>query len=146
MGTTVTAMLFRLRESQLRRISEGYSNRKRVWDAGFLVPVLARFADGNPDRSADLVLKELRAADRYLLCPNGLSLALGDRVIRGVLAPAVDAGGPNAVAAREIGRAPDGGSRLPLAGANACPQVSGDIQVPRKRPPARPARRPARRA
>jgi hypothetical protein len=55
---------FRLRNGQFRQIIEDHVIGELVRDAGLLVSVLARCADGNPDRSADVTLKELRAADR----------------------------------------------------------------------------------
>ena len=51
--------------------------------------------------------------------------------VRRLAGLAEDAGGPDAVAVREVGRPPDGGSRLRLAADNACSQVSGDTWVPR---------------
>ena len=106
MGTTLTAMLFsgdrvalvhigdsrafRLRDGQLRQITEDHTIGKLVWDAGFLAPVLARYLDGRPDRSADLGLRDLRAGDRYLLCSDGLSPVVDDRAIRDVLTSAAD--------------------------------------------------------
>jgi hypothetical protein len=78
-GTTLTAMLFsgdraalvhigdsrafRLHDSQLRQITEDHTIGNLVWDAGFLAPVLARYLDGRPDRSADLGLRDLRAEE-----------------------------------------------------------------------------------
>lgn len=104
MGTTLTAMLwsgdrvalahigdsraFRFRDGQLRQITEDHTIGKLVWDAGFLAPVLARHLDGRPDRSADLGVRELRAADRYLICSDGLSPVVSARAIRDVLASA----------------------------------------------------------
>jgi serine/threonine protein phosphatase PrpC len=104
MGTTLTAMLFsgdraalahigdsrafRLRDGQLRQITEDHTIGKLVWDAGVLAPVLARYLDGRPDRSADLGLRDLRAGDRYLLCSDGLSPVVDDRAIRDVLTSA----------------------------------------------------------
>jgi PPM family protein phosphatase len=140
MGTTLTAMLFsgdraalahigdsrafRLRDGQLRQITEDHTIGNLVWDAGFLAPVLARYLDGRPDRSADLGLRDLRAGDRHLLCSDGLSPVLDDRAIRDVLASAAapagavrqlvalaeDAGGPDNVTAVVIDvRAADAG-------------------------------------
>jgi len=127
MGTTLTAMLFsgdraavahigdsrafRLRDGQLRQITEDHTIGKLVWDADFLAPVLARHLDGRPDRSADLGVRDLRAGDRYLLCSDGLSPVVDDRTLRDVLtlaanpadavcqlvALAEDAGGPDNV-------------------------------------------------
>jgi PPM family protein phosphatase len=109
MGTTLTAMLFsgdraalahlgdsrafRLRDGQFRQITEDHTIGKLVWDADFLAPVLARYLDGRPDRSADLGLRDLRAGDRYLLCSDGLSPVVGSQEIRDVLASAADPAG-----------------------------------------------------
>ena len=88
MGTTLTAMLrsgdrvalvhigdsraFRLRDGQLRQITEDHVMGKLVSDVGgILAPVLARYLDGQPERSPDLGLRELRPGDRYLLCSDG---------------------------------------------------------------------------
>ena len=156
MGTTLTAMLwsgdraalvhigdsraFRLRDGQLRQITEDHTIGKLVWDAGFLAPVLARYLDGRPDRSADLGLRDLRAGDRYLLCSDGLSPVVDDGAIRDVLASAAapadavrqlvalaeDAGGPDNVTvividvrAAEAGLAPAGPVTLGSAAAGA---------------------------
>ena len=107
MGTTLTAMLFSgdraalahigdsrafmLRDGRLRQITEDHTIGNLLWDAGSLAPVLARYLDGEPDRSADIGLRELRAGDRYLLCTGGLSTVLDDRTVSNVL---TSAGGP----------------------------------------------------
>ncbi len=114
MGTTLTAMLFSgeraalahigdsraylLRDGRLRQVTEDHTIGNLVWDAGSLAPVLARYLDGEPDRSADLGLRDLRAGDRYLLCTGGLSIVAGDRTPRNVL---TSADGP-ARAARQL--------------------------------------------
>jgi len=106
MGTTLTAMLFsgdrvalahvgdsrafRLRDGQLRQITEDHTIGNLVWDAGSLAPVLARYLDGRPDRSADLGVRDLRAGDRYLLCSDGLSPVVDDGTLRDVLTSAAD--------------------------------------------------------
>ena len=105
MGTTLTAMLwsgncaalanigdsraFRLREGRLRQITEDHIIGKLVSDAGFLAPVLSRYMDGRPDRSADLGLRELQVGDRYLLCSDGLSPVVNVEAIRGALVSAL---------------------------------------------------------
>jgi PPM family protein phosphatase len=101
MGTTLTAMLwsgdraafahignsraFRPGDGELRQITGNRTTGKLVWDAGVLVPVLARHADGRPDRSAGLGVRDLRAGDRYLLCSGGLSPVVSTGAIRDVL-------------------------------------------------------------
>jgi len=125
MGTTLTAMLFsgdraalahigdsrafRLRDGRLRQITEDHTIGNLVWDAGFLAPVLARYLDGRPDRSADLGLRDLRAGDRYLLCSDGLSPVVDDRTLRDVLTLAADPAGAvrQLVALAEDAGAPD---------------------------------------
>ena len=89
MGTTLTGMLwsgdtaalvhigdsraFRLRDGQLRQMTEDHVLGNLVSNAGPLAPVLSRYLDGRPDRSPDLGLRDLRAGDRYLICSDGLS-------------------------------------------------------------------------
>jgi PPM family protein phosphatase len=107
MGTTLTAMLrsgdqvaiahigdsraFLLRGGRLRQITEDHTIGHLVADAtDALTPVLARYLDGRPDRSPDLVLRELRPGDRYLLCSDGLSPEVADDTIRDILATAAD--------------------------------------------------------
>ncbi len=121
-GTTLTAMLisgdraalvhigdsraFQLRDGQLRQITEDHTIGNLVWDAGSLAPVLARYLDGSPDRSADIGLLDLRAGDRYLLCPADPSAALDDRTLRDVL---TSAGGPAGAVRQLAALAKDGG-------------------------------------
>jgi len=106
MGTTLTAMLwsgdtaalvhigdsraFRLRDGQLRQITEDHVLGNLVSNAGPLAPVLSRYLDGRPDRSPDLGLRDLRAGDRYLICSDGLSPVVSDEAIGAVLAAAAD--------------------------------------------------------
>jgi len=106
MGTTLTAMLwsgdsaalvhigdsraFRLRDGQLRQITEDHVLGNLVSNAGPLAPVLSRYLDGRPDRSPDLGLRELRAGDRYLICSDGLSPVVSTRAIGVVLATVAD--------------------------------------------------------
>jgi serine/threonine protein phosphatase PrpC len=107
MGTTLTAMLrssdhvaiahigdsraFLLRGGRLRRITEDHTIGHLVADAtDALAPVLARYIDGRPDRSPDLVLRDLRPGDRYLLCSDGLSPEVVDDAIANVLASVAD--------------------------------------------------------
>ncbi|MGH3188308.1 MAG: PP2C family protein-serine/threonine phosphatase [Streptosporangiaceae bacterium] len=125
MGTTLTALLwsgdsaavvhfgdsrgFRLRDGDLRQITEDHILGRLVSNAGWMAPVLARYLDGRPDRSPDLALLELRSGDRYLLCSDGLSPVVSDTAIRDVL---VAAAGPREaveglVALAEEAGAPD---------------------------------------
>jgi PPM family protein phosphatase len=106
MGTTLTAMLwsgdrvalvhigdsraFRLRDGQLRQLTEDHVLGNLVSNAGPLAPVLSRYLDGRPDRSPDLGLRDLRAGDRYLLCSDGLSPVVSTTAIAAVLAAAPD--------------------------------------------------------
>jgi protein phosphatase len=122
MGATLTAMLvsggraalahigdsraFRLRDGRLRQITEDHTIGNLVWDAGSLAPVLARYLDGEPGRSADIGLRELRAGDRYLLCTGGLSTVLDDRTVSNVL---TSAGGPAGAVRQVAAVAQDGG-------------------------------------
>jgi protein phosphatase len=108
MGTTLTALLcsgdqaglvhigdsraFRLRDGQLRQITEDHVMGKLVSNAGALAPVLTRYLDGRPDRSPDLSRRELEPGDRYLLCSDGLSPIVAAAAIRNVLAAYADAG------------------------------------------------------
>ncbi len=107
MGTTLTAMLrsgdqaalahigdsraFMLRNGQLRQITEDHTIGHLVSDADALAPVLSRYLDGRPDRSPDLILRELRPGDRYLLCSDGLSPEVSTVAIRDALASAGNA-------------------------------------------------------
>ena len=106
MGTTLTALLwsgdraalvhigdsraFRLRDGQLRQITEDHILGNLVSNAGPLAPVLSRYLDGRPDRSPDLGLCELRAGDRYLLCSDGLSPVVSTEAVGAVLITAPD--------------------------------------------------------
>ncbi len=125
MGTTLTGLLwsgdviavvhigdsrgFRLRDGQLRPITEDHVMGRLLSNAGDLAPVLSRYLDGSSYRSPDLGLRELRCGDRYLLCSDGLSPVVSAEAIGGVLvaaaspgeavrqlvASAEDAGGPD---------------------------------------------------
>jgi serine/threonine protein phosphatase PrpC len=106
MGTTLTAMLwsgatavlahigdsraFRLRDGQLRQITEDHVLGNLVSNAGSLAPVLSRYLDGRPDRSPDLSLRDLRVGDRYMLCSDGLSPVVSSDEIGAVLAAAAN--------------------------------------------------------
>lgn len=130
MGTTLTAFLwsgdedlavghigdsrgFRLRDGELRLITEDHVLGKLVSNPGWMAPILARYLDGRPDRSPDLALRQLRRGDRYLLCSDGLSPVVGDAAVRDVLVAAAspreavdalvalaeEAGGPDNISA-----------------------------------------------
>ncbi len=107
MGTTLTAMLwsgdraalvhigdsraFRLRGGQLRQITEDHVMGNLVFGAeAVLAPVLSRYLDGQPERSPDLGLRELRAGDRYLICSDGLSPVVSTGDVRTALVSAED--------------------------------------------------------
>jgi serine/threonine protein phosphatase PrpC len=106
MGTTLTAMLwsgdtavlahigdsraFRLRDGQLRQITEDHVLGNLVSNAGSLAPVLSRYLDGRPDRSPDLSLRDLRIGDRYLICSDGLSPVVSSGEIGTVLTATAD--------------------------------------------------------
>ena len=106
MGTTLTAMLwsgntaalahigdsraFRLRDGQLRQITEDHVLGNLVSNAGPLAPALSRYLDGRPDRSPDLGLRELRTGDRYLICSDGLSPVVSTEEIGAALAAATE--------------------------------------------------------
>jgi protein phosphatase len=125
MGTTLTAMLcsgdraalihigdsraFRLRDGQLRQITEDHVMSKLVSNAGELGEFIVRFLDGRPDRSPDLGLRDLRPGDRYLLCSDGLSPIVSDPAILEVLAgtTAPEAAVRELVALAEAEGAPD---------------------------------------
>jgi PPM family protein phosphatase len=104
MGTTLTAVLrtgdrlavahigdsraFRLRVGQLRQITEDHVMSNLVSNAGELAEYIVRFLDGRPDRSPDLILRDLQAGDRYLLCSDGLSPIVSTAAVREVLVAA----------------------------------------------------------
>lgn len=122
MGATLTAMLFSggwaalahigdsrafmLRDGRLRQITEDHTIGSLAWDAGSLAPELARYLDGEPDRSADIGLQDLRAGDRYLLCTGRLSPVTDDRTVRDVL---TSADGPACTVRQLAALAQDGG-------------------------------------
>jgi serine/threonine protein phosphatase PrpC len=111
-GATLTAMLcsgpvavlahtggsrgFLLRAGRLRLVTEGHDERR----------YLTRFIDERPGRAADLMLRDLRPGDRWLLCSDGLcavvpAAAIG-RVLTAAGTPAGAAAGL-AAAARDAG-------------------------------------------
>jgi protein phosphatase len=81
---------FRLRDGQLRQITEDHVLGNLVSNAGSLAPVLSRYLDGRPDRSPDLGLRELRTGDRYLICSDGLSPVVSTEAIDAALATAAE--------------------------------------------------------
>jgi len=81
---------FRLRDGQLRQITEDHVLGNLVSNAGPLAPVLSRYLDGRADRSPDLSLRELRAGDRYMICSDGLSPVVNIEAISAVLAAATE--------------------------------------------------------
>jgi len=104
MGTTLTAMLwsgrtyalahigdsraYLLRSGRLRRLTEDHALSNLVADSRkspLLAPLMTRYLDGRPDRSADLSLREALPGDRYLLCSDGLTAAVPDQAIRKAL-------------------------------------------------------------
>jgi serine/threonine protein phosphatase PrpC len=127
MGTTLTALLwsdasfalanigdsraFRLRDGQLRQITEDHVMANLVSNAGPFAPVLSRYLDGRPDRSPDLSMHDAHAGDRYLICSDGLSpvvelariqatlshAAAPREALRQLVALAVEAGAPDNV-------------------------------------------------
>ncbi len=126
MGTTLTAMLwsgnraafvnigdsraFKLRDGQLRQVTEDHVMGNLVSGAEVvLAPVLSRYLDGQPERSPDLSLRELRAGDRYLICSDGLSPVVSTADIRSILLSADDPDGAvrQLVALAEDAGAPD---------------------------------------
>jgi len=143
MGTTLTAMLwsgdtvvlahigdsraFRLRDGQLRQITEDHVLGNLVSNAGPLAPVLSRYLDGRADRSPDLGLRDLRIGDRYMICSDGLSPVVGSEEIGAVLAAAAEpaaavrqlvaladeVGGPDNISAIVIDVRDPGDSPLP---------------------------------
>jgi len=71
-----------------------------------LAPVMVRYLDGRPDRSPDLIVREARPGDRYLLCSDGLSAVVAPGIIREVLASAAD---PDMAMRQLISLADEGG-------------------------------------
>lgn len=104
MGTTLTAILrtgdcfalahigdsraFRLRDGQLRQITEDHVMSKLVSNPGYLAPVMSRYLDGRPGRSPDLSVRDLRVGDRYMICSDGLSPVVDVAAIRDAMASA----------------------------------------------------------
>jgi PPM family protein phosphatase len=114
MGTTLTTVLrtgdrlavahigdsraFRLRDGQMRQITEDHVMSNLVSNAGGLAEFIVRFLDGRPDRSPDLILRDLKPGDRYLLCSDGLSPVVSAAAIAEALTAAAN---PD-VAVREL--------------------------------------------
>ncbi|MFF0778947.1 MULTISPECIES: MerR family transcriptional regulator [unclassified Streptomyces] len=112
-GTTLTAMLwtgsklalvhigdsraYLLRDGGLFRISHDHSVVQSLIDEGRLSPeeaeshpqramLLKALGTGGPAVAADLMLREARAGDRYLLCSDGLTGVVADARIKELLA------------------------------------------------------------
>ena len=89
METTLTAMLFSGGRAALAHVAtpvrSGSARSPRTTRPATSSPtpllalVLERHLDGRPDRPAGIGLRDLRAGDRYLLCPDGLSPVAEDR-------------------------------------------------------------------
>jgi serine/threonine protein phosphatase PrpC len=128
MGTTLTAMLwsgtraalchigdsraYLLRGGALRQLTRDHSLVQSLLDEDVITPqeaaahpqrsVILRALDGTPGAEPDLLTGEIRPGDRYLLCSDGLSGVVSDRVLHAVLATSP---GPGAAAARLTGLA-----------------------------------------
>ncbi|WP_037605801.1 MerR family transcriptional regulator [Streptacidiphilus rugosus] len=115
-GSTLTALLwtgselalvhvgdsraYLLRGGELFRITTDHSHVQTLVDEGRLTAdeaaahpqraLLTRALDGRADSRADLVLRQVQAGDRYLLCSDGLSAVLPEPEIRRVLVGAED--------------------------------------------------------
>jgi len=147
MGTTLTAMLrsgdrvalvhigdsraFRLRDGQLRQVTEDHVMGNLVSNAGPLAPVLTRYLDGRPDRSPDLGLRELRPGDRYLICSDGLSPVVGAGLISDALGAAADPAEAvrMLVALAEAAGAPDNISLIVIDVAEDGPEISEPVTL-----------------
>lgn len=134
MGTTLVAMLwsgttavlanvgdsraYLLRDADLNvsaasgivQITEDHTYGNLVADANSVPNLsgrISRFLDGRSDgRSPDLTIWELRSGDRFLLCSDGLSSAVPDKLIRDALRSSSN---PEEVADRLIALANDHG-------------------------------------
>jgi len=125
MGTTLTAMLwsgttavlahigdsraYLLRQGRLRQITEDHSLGKLVADVpGSARPpsVMVRYLDGQPERSPDLAVREVRPSDRYLLCSDGLSDVVTAESMHAVLVSVEDT---RSAVRRLVGLADEGG-------------------------------------
>ena len=108
MGTTLTALLwsgdrvavvnigdsrgFRLRDGQLRPITEDHVLGRLLSNAGLPGAGAVAVSGRAAGRSPDLVVREVRRGDRYLLCSDGLSPVVSAEAIGGVLVAAADPG------------------------------------------------------
>jgi protein phosphatase len=160
MGTTLTAMLwagrtfglahigdsraYRLRGGQLRQLTEDHALRNLVAGASpALAPVMSRYLDGRPDRSPDLMIREAKPGDRYLLCSDGLSSVVPDESMHDALTSTHDSelavahlidlansfGGPDniTVILIDVAGEPQEGASPPLM-LGACPLASNSRQ------------------
>ncbi|MEU0518804.1 protein phosphatase 2C domain-containing protein [Streptosporangium sp. NPDC006007] len=80
--------------SEIVQITEDHTYGNLVADANSMPNLsgrISRFLDGRPDgRSPDLTVRELRSGDRFLLCSDGLSSAVPDKLIRDALRSSSD--------------------------------------------------------
>jgi protein phosphatase len=118
MGTTLTAMLwsggtaavchigdsraYLLRDSELYQITRDHTFVQALVDQGRIRPdevathpqrsLLLRALDGRSDADPDLSLLTAQPADRYLLCSDGLPVAVSDELILQALSEAAEPG------------------------------------------------------
>ena len=104
MGTTLTAMLwsgthvvlahigdsrgYLLRDGELFQMTQDHTLDKLLGDGGGsprLSHMLFRVLDGSVDREPDLIPREARVGDRYLLCSDGLTGPVGPEALYEVL-------------------------------------------------------------
>lgn len=104
MGTTLTAMLwsgtkvvlahigdsrgYLLRDGELYQMTQDHTLDKLLGDGGGsprLSHMLFRVLDGSADREPDLIPREARLGDRYLLCSDGLTGPVGPEALYEVL-------------------------------------------------------------
>jgi type VI secretion system protein ImpM len=71
--------VYRLRDGVLEQLTRDHS----VTDAGIDSTAITRAVGGEGRLALDVVRDRVRAGDRYLLCSDGLTRALDDRVIEG---------------------------------------------------------------
>ncbi len=154
MGTTLTAVLWRggrialihvgdsraylLRDGQLSQITHDHTYVQTLIDAGRITAeearshpkrnLLLRAIDGNGAPEGETSIREARVGDRYLLCSDGLSGVLPDRVLEQVLIEVPD---PTAAVAELVDLALAGG-----APDNVTAVVADVVDVSSERDPA----------